>query len=648
MLKLRRGRGGQAIILVTLSLFAMCGLLGLAIDLGYSYWVKKAAQTAADSAALAAAYQALAQVGEGADFTSTNSTVQSTPAPCDLGGNLHNGCLYASQGVSYGFTHSGNNGHQDITMESGVNSSPNDCNLPTPTAPCLPGEPPNYPKPTGFDYWVTVRTVETIPQLFSVLLGNTTGMASARATAAIMPVIVNGSLWTLNRSGDGQGPNIDLRGNATITANAGIIDANDLTGNNSIRTVGSTVINGPIQQMAAKGVSYSPPGACTAPTCNFQPLPPGPIFDDPMSGRGQPGLPGTAVPTYAVIGGDLGSSPIYRVGNDGVADVSTNYHGATLPCGNYFYAAWAPGCPTSCSVVKAVPGQQLGIGSATTFGDPSGFGSFFFYGGLTVSSTMTMGPGEYVIVGSSGGTDALDVGKTATIVNNGSAGPGELFIVTGTGSNFTFDNASNPTAVTGNAAGDLYPGLMTEINSNQLLVNIAAASGKGQPVLGFGQFDQQAGLGNNDTLDPTGLNPGAPGFPTNLVNPINTPLSKFAGVVFWQDQANSVVRYNPDGTIDSDSSCGGSANAPCFNTLLNSSSPEWHLQAQGNSGMTGIIYQPRGAWILIKGEGAPSSTTITGALQLITGQIVTDNGGADIVLTPPPIPLTKRIVALIE
>ena len=34
------------------------------------------------------------------------------------------------------------------------------------------------------DYWVTVRTVETIPQLFSAVLGNTTGLSSARATAA--------------------------------------------------------------------------------------------------------------------------------------------------------------------------------------------------------------------------------------------------------------------------------------------------------------------------------------------------------------------------------------------------------------------------------------------------------------------------------
>jgi Flp pilus assembly protein TadG len=59
MMKLRSGERGQALLLVTLSLFAMCGLLGLAVDLGWSYFIQKSAQNAADSAALSAAYQAL-------------------------------------------------------------------------------------------------------------------------------------------------------------------------------------------------------------------------------------------------------------------------------------------------------------------------------------------------------------------------------------------------------------------------------------------------------------------------------------------------------------------------------------------------------------------------------------------------------------
>ena len=44
----RNNRLGQALILVTLSLIPMFGLLGLAVDLGWMEFTKKAAQTAAD------------------------------------------------------------------------------------------------------------------------------------------------------------------------------------------------------------------------------------------------------------------------------------------------------------------------------------------------------------------------------------------------------------------------------------------------------------------------------------------------------------------------------------------------------------------------------------------------------------------------
>src|ERR1035438_1316811 len=84
MTKLRSARRGQALLLVTLSLFAMCGLLGLAVDLGWSYFVKKSAQNAADAAALAAAYQTLNINGE------TITPFPPSGAPngnCDLGGN---------------------------------------------------------------------------------------------------------------------------------------------------------------------------------------------------------------------------------------------------------------------------------------------------------------------------------------------------------------------------------------------------------------------------------------------------------------------------------------------------------------------------------------------------------------------------------
>jgi Flp pilus assembly protein TadG len=50
--------GGQAIVMVTLALFSMAGMMGLAVDLGWSYFVQKTAQAAADGAALAAVHDA--------------------------------------------------------------------------------------------------------------------------------------------------------------------------------------------------------------------------------------------------------------------------------------------------------------------------------------------------------------------------------------------------------------------------------------------------------------------------------------------------------------------------------------------------------------------------------------------------------------
>ena len=62
----RKNSGGQAIILVTLALLAMCGMMGLAVDTGWSYFVHKQAQTAAaDAAALAAVQEAYTHIAGG-------------------------------------------------------------------------------------------------------------------------------------------------------------------------------------------------------------------------------------------------------------------------------------------------------------------------------------------------------------------------------------------------------------------------------------------------------------------------------------------------------------------------------------------------------------------------------------------------------
>ena len=58
--------------MVTLALFSMMGMMGLAVDLGWSYFSQKQAQAAADSAALAAAQEAVTRLGVSSDVSGFN------------------------------------------------------------------------------------------------------------------------------------------------------------------------------------------------------------------------------------------------------------------------------------------------------------------------------------------------------------------------------------------------------------------------------------------------------------------------------------------------------------------------------------------------------------------------------------------------
>src|SRR5204862_8340451 len=83
--------------------------------------------------------------------------------------------------------------------------------------------PPTAPGVNDVVYWVTVRAVERIPQLFSAVLGNSDGMIAARATAGIVRVVVPGSLYALNQkldclNGANCGIDIEVGGNNVIKA----------------------------------------------------------------------------------------------------------------------------------------------------------------------------------------------------------------------------------------------------------------------------------------------------------------------------------------------------------------------------------------------------------------------------------------------
>ena len=216
---------GQVVVMVTLILFAMCGILGLAVDLGWSYFVKKSAMSAGDAAALASVEEVFDTMGEGPYVCGVGATCLDTPTPCGSpvpkppANNIDNGCLYAQKN---GFTAQGNDNRQNVTMQAGV------------------GAPPTAPGVAGDYYWVTTRVAETIPQLFSSIFGNWLGTSSHRSTAGVVDSVVPGSLILLNRDPDclpmGEGVN-------TIVCGVNLLSqANDNQGLDAVRADGGIQI----------------------------------------------------------------------------------------------------------------------------------------------------------------------------------------------------------------------------------------------------------------------------------------------------------------------------------------------------------------------------------------------------------------------
>jgi hypothetical protein len=67
-----------------------------------------------------------------------------------------------------------------------------------------------------------------------------------------------------------------------------------------------------------------------------------------------------------------------------------------------------------------------------------------------------------------------------------------------------------------------------------------------------------------------------------------------------------------------------------------------HLQATPKTHLSGAIYQPRGAWLTLQGGG-----TITAPLQVVTGAVDVQ-GGPDLMLLGVPVPLKRKVAALVE
>ena len=158
--KLREWAGADLCVRVSDGMF---GILGLVVDVGWGHFKVEAAQTAADAAASAAAGAALPSSGQSLIWGTNNVACQSTtvcpnPIPVSPVKNIDIACAYANS-IGFAIT---DGGRQNVTVAAGTGAVPTASGITPP-------------------YWVTVWVAETIPQLFSVVLGNKTGLISARA-----------------------------------------------------------------------------------------------------------------------------------------------------------------------------------------------------------------------------------------------------------------------------------------------------------------------------------------------------------------------------------------------------------------------------------------------------------------------------------
>jgi hypothetical protein len=228
--------------------------VGLVTDLGYMNFIKMSAQTAAQAAAQAALIDFKATFGSSVvDCTSGLVVCSSTPTLCPTtttpANSIERGCLYAQE---HGFTGS----NKWVTYETGTSSTP-----------------PTAPGSGSAGYWVTYRVVQRVPQLFSAVLGNTSGLVAARSTAALQGA--SDCIYALNPTISGA---VSVGGTASLTATCGLyVNSNNAT---ALGTNGGGVISATSYDVVG-GVEthynlYPPPNTGVSPAA------------DPLSGLAAP------------------------------------------------------------------------------------------------------------------------------------------------------------------------------------------------------------------------------------------------------------------------------------------------------------------------------------------------------------------------
>ena len=211
----RNRRSGQTVILATLTLMTLFGTVGLAVDLGWGYFLKQRAQTAADAAASAAAVYALNNTDTCATVscgTTLNCTGVTSPATT----SLQAGCLYASV-----------DGPPVLTASLIENDS---THLPvslTNVAPTI---------------WIKATVSTSSANKFLALGGFTTANVSASAIAGVSAVPAAACVYALNASAPDA---LTVKGTANLSTTNCAIYVNSSDGS-ALQKTGSGSISGTV------------------------------------------------------------------------------------------------------------------------------------------------------------------------------------------------------------------------------------------------------------------------------------------------------------------------------------------------------------------------------------------------------------------
>ena len=263
---MRTSQRGQALLMVTFSIAFLLGMIGLAVDLGWSYYRRQAAQGAAEAAAIAAVVSTLGSssitcVNAGCQTATACPANPTTPPSTNIG----SGCLYAK---ANGFL---NTGSQTVQIAANLTSPPAAAGIAT-------------------LYWVTATITETNSQLFSGMLGgHTLGGIAAQATAGVFQGAVSNCVYVLDPHASqafmASGNNSIMQTSCGIYVNSNNANAVVVNGQAHVTAPTISVVGGYQSCMNGQNCFYSP----DYPTTNQ------PSVADPFAS-----LP---APTYSGCGG---------------------------------------------------------------------------------------------------------------------------------------------------------------------------------------------------------------------------------------------------------------------------------------------------------------------------------------------------------